>query len=71
MNLTLEEKEELNSHLKAIAKIVYRQTPKSELNTFEGIEKSLRSHMLEQVSPEIAKFFFQKLQELKQVEPDK
>lgn len=71
MTMTPEEEKELNKHLKAAAKILYKNTPPEDLRTFEEIENSLRRQILEKVGPEFASFFFQKHQELKRENPEK
>ena len=60
MNLSQEEQKKLEKHAKAIAKILHQNTPSDKLKTFEDIETILRDQIQEEVSPEIAKFFFQK-----------
>jgi hypothetical protein len=69
--MTPSDKQQLKSHLKAVAKILYRNTEPTELKSFESIEKSVRQKMLSEVSPEIGNFFFQQYQELKQENPEK
>jgi len=54
--MTPEEKERLQAAVKEIAAILYKNTPPSELETLEGIEKTVRSQMLAHVSPQIAFF---------------
>jgi hypothetical protein len=58
MNLSPEDKEKIEEHTKAIAKILHQNTPSDKLKTFEDIETILREEIQEQISPEIAKFFF-------------
>lgn len=58
INLSREEKQELQEHLKAVAKILHRHTSPEKLKRFEDIEMTLREHIQEEVSPEIASFFF-------------
>ena len=70
MNLSPEENQEIKDNLKAVAKILYQNTSKDQLNSFEEIETTLRDEMQEVVAPEIAQFFFQKLAKLKSVEND-
>jgi hypothetical protein len=60
--MTPEEKERLQVAVKEIAAILYKNTSPSEYETLEGIEKTVRSQMLEYVSPEIAFFLSNKLQ---------
>ncbi|NEO63601.1 MAG: ISKra4 family transposase, partial [Moorea sp. SIO4G2] len=38
MNLSPEEKQELKEHLKAVAQLLYRQTPPENKQRFEDIE---------------------------------
>ena len=60
----------MRSHLKEIAEIIHKNTDPSELKNFESIELSLQSKILTEVSPEIAKFFLPKNQELKREETE-
>ena len=60
--MTPEEKERLQAAVKEIAVILYKNRSPSEYETLEGIEKTVRSQMLEYVSPEIAFFLSNKLQ---------
>lgn len=69
--MTSEEKERLQAAVKEIAAILYKNTSPSELKTLEGIEKTVRSQMLEHVSPEIAFFLSNKLQAQIKDDPDK
>ncbi len=47
MSMTPEEKERLAVHIKEIAKILYKNTPPEKIETFEGIEYSVREQVLE------------------------
>ena len=67
MNLSPEEKEKLEEYAKAIARILHQNTSSDKLKTFEDIETTLREEIQEQASPEIAKFFFQKIDLLTRV----
>lgn len=71
MKLSEREKEKLEEHLKAIAKILYQNTPSDKLKTFEQIETTLREQMQQEVVPEIAQFFFEKSAKLKQEDEEK
>ena len=71
MDLSPEENQEIKEHLKAVAQILYQNTSKDELITFEDIEMKLRDEIQELVAPKIAQFFFQKLVKLKSAENDK
>lgn len=70
MKLSPEEREKLEEHVKAIAKILHQNTPSDKLKTFEDIEIILRDAIQEEVSPKIAKFFFQKSATLKSGEQE-
>jgi len=61
--MTPEEKKELDTHVKAIAKILYKNTPSEKIETFEGIEIAVRDQVLEHVSPKIAFFLSEKRRE--------
>ncbi len=54
-----EDAQELQAHIQGIAKILYKNTDKTDLVSLETREKSVRQQMLEHVSPEVA-FFYQK-----------
>jgi len=58
--MTPEDKKQLDTHVKAIAKILYKNTPPSKIETFEGIETAVRDQVLEHVSPKIAFFLSEK-----------
>ncbi len=53
-----EDAQELQAHIQGIAKILYKNTEKTDLASLEAIEKSVRQQMLEHVSPQVA-FFYQ------------
>ncbi|NEO69608.1 ISKra4 family transposase [Moorena sp. SIO3H5] len=65
MNLSPEEKQELKEHLKAVAQLLYRHTPPGNKQRFEDLETTLRDYIQEEVSPEIAKFFFPEVSQVK------
>ena len=58
--MTPEDKKLLEAHIKEIAKILYKNTPPEKIETFEGIETSVRDQVLEHVSPKIAFFLSEK-----------
>lgn len=66
-----EKQARLEACLKELATLLYEQTDKSTLTDLESIEKTVRTQMLEKVSPEIALFLSNKRQELKQVKSEK
>ena len=65
MDLNDADREKLKDHLKAIAKIIHQNTPLDKVKTFEDIEIVLREQIQEEIAPEIAQFFSQKLVKLK------
>lgn len=54
VTMTPEDKKLIETHIKEIAKILYKNTPPEKIETFEGIETTVREQVLEQVSPKIA-----------------
>ena len=65
--MTPEDKKLLEVHIKEIAKILYKNTPPEQIETFEGIETSVRDQVLEHVSPKIAFFLSEKRLEQQRV----
>ncbi|RCJ17756.1 hypothetical protein A6S26_26675 [Nostoc sp. ATCC 43529] len=61
--MTPEDKKRLEEHIKEIARILYKNTPLEKIETFEGIETTVREQVLEHVSPKIAFFLSEKGQE--------
>jgi hypothetical protein len=55
--MTPKEQKEIQEHVKAISKILYRNTPKESLETFESIERIVREKILTEVTPQIGEFF--------------
>ena len=58
MDLSPEEKQEVQDSLRRVAQILCRHTPSNNLQTFEDIETTLREQIQQEISPEIAEFFF-------------
>lgn len=54
--MTPEEIERLQACSREMAEILYRNTPESELENLDGIERCVRRQMLEHVSPKVALF---------------
>lgn len=52
--------QQIQAHARAIAALVYDETAPEQLTTLEGIETTVRSHILEHVSPEIGHFLSQR-----------
>lgn len=63
--MTPEDKKALAEHIKAIAKILYKNTPPDKIETLEGIETAVRDQVLEHVSPQITFFLSEKRREQK------
>lgn len=61
--MTPEEKKELNEHINAIGKILYKQTKPEQVKTLAKIEETVREQVLEHISPQIGVFLFNKEQE--------
>lgn len=57
-----EKQERLKACLEELATLLYEEAEPSELTDLEGIEKTVRSQILELVSPEIALFLSNKKQ---------
>jgi hypothetical protein len=49
--MTPEEQAIIEKKLKEVAQILYNNTPRDELKTFETIELSVREHLLGTVAP--------------------
>jgi hypothetical protein len=69
--MTLEEQLTIDQKLREVAEILYNNTPREELATFETIELSLREHLLGKVAPKIGEFFSIKQGEVEQEESAK
>jgi len=57
---------EIQSHANAIAKLLYEETDPAKITTLEGIERTVRQHLLDYVDPEIGNFLSHKVAEQKQ-----
>lgn len=68
--MTPKDVQRLNACLQEAAEILCRNTPASDQTSFEAIEKTVRTHWLEQIGPQIAFFLSDKLQEHRKVEND-
>jgi hypothetical protein len=69
--MTPEKEEKLNSHIEAIAKILYEETNSEDLVTLEKIEEVVRKKTLEYVTPQIGFFLSKKPQGQARVESEK
>ena len=63
--MSQDKQERIKACLKELATLLYEEVDKSKLTDLEGIEKTVRSQILELVSPEIALFLSNKKQEQK------
>jgi hypothetical protein len=61
--MTPSERLELEACLKRASEILYNNSDSDKLETFEGIEQTVREQVLEYVSPEIALFLSKRKQE--------
>jgi hypothetical protein len=64
--MTPEKEKALSEHISAIAKILYEDTPPSELNSLENIETVVREKLLTYVSPQVGFFLSKKSQKQSQ-----
>lgn len=51
-----EKQAQLQAHVRAIASLLYEETDPEQVKTLEGIEETVRDHLLEYVGPEIGGF---------------
>lgn len=54
--MTPEQEQALQIHIKAIARILYDDTPAEELTSLGGIEQAVRRQMQKHVMPEVGVF---------------
>jgi hypothetical protein len=54
-----EKQKQIEAHARAIAALLYEETAPEQLTTLEGIEETVRGHILEHVSPQIGHFLSQ------------
>lgn len=54
--MTPEQEQALSEHIRAIAQILYEDTPQEELTTLAGIEQAVRKQMLSHVMPKVGIF---------------
>ena len=60
--MTPEQKQALQEHIRAIAKILYEDTSPERVTSLAGIEEAVRSQMQKHVMPEVGFFLSKKLQ---------
>lgn len=56
MTMTPEEKQELDQHVQAIAKLLYKDADKSRMTNLGEIEVVVREQLQEHVSPQLGVF---------------
>jgi hypothetical protein len=59
--MTPEQKQALQEHIQAIAKILYEDTSSERLTSLAGIEEAVRSQMQKHVMPEVGVFLSKRL----------
>lgn len=57
--MTPEEKQALDQHVQAIAKILYADADKSQMTNLGKVEEVIRDQLLEHVSPQLGVFLSQ------------
>jgi hypothetical protein len=57
--MTPEQEQALQVHIKAIAQILYDDTPREELTSLSSIEQAVRRQMQKHVMPEVGVFLSQ------------
>jgi hypothetical protein len=57
-----EQKQALQEHIQAIAKILYEDTSPEKLKSLAGIEEAVRSQMQKHIMPEVGFFLSKRLQ---------
>jgi hypothetical protein len=55
--MTQQERQELEAHLNAVAKILYKNSCPEQLQDFESIELVAREHLLTEIAPKLGEFF--------------
>jgi hypothetical protein len=55
--MTPEDSKTLKEYLSGAAAILFKNTPKEELQDFTSLELAVRGHILNEVAPEIGNFF--------------
>jgi len=68
--MTPEKAAQLQTHLDAIAQLLYEESDPAAMQTLEGIELTVREKIQTYVSPELGRFLSAQLAARKQVESD-
>lgn len=69
--MTPEKQKRLQACRQELSAIIYEEANPGELTDLETIEKTVRTQILEHISPQIALFLSNRQQEPKQVKPEK
>jgi hypothetical protein len=69
--MTPQEKQKLQEHIRSISEILVKNTPSEQLKDFESIELAIRDHLVKEINPEIASFFFKQQRKQPQEELEK
>jgi hypothetical protein len=69
--MTPEDKQKLKEHMRSISEILVKNTPSNSLKDFESIELAIREHLLTEIGPEIANFFWKQQRRQGQEELEK
>lgn len=62
--------EQIKAHASAIVQLLYEETDLEQVKTLEGIEQTVRKHLIDYVNPEVAKFLSQAVAQQKQEEKE-
>jgi hypothetical protein len=69
-SLSQEEHQQLDTHLKAISDILFRNSDTENIKTFEDLELNIRDHVLNTVGPAMLKNFQQISAQTPPVDPE-
>ena len=69
-SLSQEEQNQLDTHLKAISDILFRNSDTENIKTFEDLELNIRNHVLSTVEPAMLKNFQQISAQTPPAEPE-
>jgi hypothetical protein len=69
-SLSQEEQNQLDTHLKAISDILFRNSDTENIKTFEDLELNIREHVLSMVGPAMLKNFQQISAQTPPAEPE-
>jgi predicted nucleic acid-binding protein len=67
VEMEAERLKQIKIHAQAIAELLYEETDSEKVKTLEGIEETVRKHLIDYVNPEVANFLSQQVVEQRQV----